>query len=70
MRLLAADRINEVTLAEPNREDGKANYVKRLVNEGPSGLVSNLHASARALEIDGRLIPLVLSDGNPEDATV
>jgi len=62
--------INEVALPETEQEKGEFAYLRFLVRNGPPDLISNVHASALALEFEGRMIPLILSDGNPADATV
>lgn len=50
--------------------DACSRYALSLVQNQPSGMVTNSNASALAIEVDDSLIPLVISDGHPNDATV
>ena len=70
MNLLSTETISDTRLPEDSHEKGQFSYVQRLVAERPVNMVANAHVSAFALELGGRLVPLIASDGKPADGTV
>jgi hypothetical protein len=65
MRLLSG-KMNRASI----HTGGERKFVQTLAERGPGYFLSNSHASSFALDFDGMLIPLVVSDSNPADASV
>jgi hypothetical protein len=70
MKVVSAATINEAIRPQKGQDRGEFAFVQKLVANGPADLVANADVSARALEFEGRLIPLILSDGDPASSTV
>ena len=70
MRILNKREVGEVCRREPYRSNAESRFVRGLVEQGPGRFVSNARASARALETDSRIIPVIVSDGSSGNSSV
>ena len=70
MRLLDKEEIEELDRHDPYRHSIECKFVKDMLQQGPRAFVSNARVTARALQIEGRVIPLILSDDRMGDSSV
>lgn len=45
-------------------------YFEPMIRHGATGFIENVHVSTAALVVDDQVLPLVVSEGNPDDAAV